>query len=795
MQKASGATSSPTRSSPSTEKSTQQEKDTSKMNREKLGKKLLKSLDKRNIQLEEVNALIVVADLGQTDRRGESALHKACELGHLGIVEALVDHDAAVNAPTKKGWTPLYNAIHVGKGSKDEDEQLKIVNCLLSNGATIDPGERAVELTPLHMALIEKRPKIAEVLVKDTAVLNRPMRNGERALQLAINGGYPAIAMSMIQCGADVNVTDSQGYTPLHLAIQKGYSDVAIELLRYYADVTIKTPDGKTALHLVIENELQDVALRLITYQNCGVNEPSPDGLMPLHMAIMKRQEQVSIRLFDYYANPMEKTLDGKTPLLLAIEHDLQEFANKLISYKHGVNEPGSDGRMPFHQAIEKKQEGVAKQLFSYYADPMAKDPKTQMTPLCLAILNGLNDLASQLISYKHGINDETPRGEFPIHLVVNKEPCDLTLLRNLLGNVENVDAADATGSTALHIACKRGNLEAVDVLLSYYAETNVLDFDGRTPLYWATHVKQPQLEMVRNLLKKAANPNLRGDKADGVVPLHSAAQAGRSDVVRLLLTYNADHTLLDQKQQLALHWAVSLGGDTETVRLLLEAGEESVHLLDDHNQSPMHLAVKYGHVDIVRLLRDHDANANDRDNPFGRTALHYAANSGNVDVMDTLLDMGSTAIDQADNHGQTALHWASMTGRDEIVRKLLGKGANTGLVNKDDRTCRQEAEMNQEVEVLKVLDEFDAKATTTQAKTTESERQSVSEHEEVLAAAASSPESAAGSSKEESQKSSKKKEGKLRDLATRVRKAFRKGDAQRLEHPDGAGPSIESKK
>ncbi len=75
-------------------------------------------------------------------------------------------------------------------------------------------------------------------------------------------------------------------------------------------------------------------------------------------------------------------------------------------------------------------------------------------------------------------------------------------------------------------------------------------------------------------LLELGADPNTRGtfggpDHGDGVTALHLAAQAGRSDAVRLLLDHGADRTLRD-----ALHdgtpagWA-AFGGHRELAELL----------------------------------------------------------------------------------------------------------------------------------------------------------------------------------------------------------------------------------
>ena len=52
-------------------------------------------------------ALDAGLDLGQTNARGETALHGAANRGADSIVQFLVDHGAKLDPKTKQGFTPL----------------------------------------------------------------------------------------------------------------------------------------------------------------------------------------------------------------------------------------------------------------------------------------------------------------------------------------------------------------------------------------------------------------------------------------------------------------------------------------------------------------------------------------------------------------------------------------------------------------------------------------------------------------------------------------------------------------
>ena len=64
-------------------------------------------------------------------------------------------------------------------------------------------------------------------------------------------------------------------------------------------------------------------------------------------------------------------------------------------------------------------------------------------------------------------------------------------------------------GMTALHYAAKAGHVEVLRILLdSEKINVDVTDDGGWTPLIWA--VEHDQIEAVKLLLKRNADPNLR---------------------------------------------------------------------------------------------------------------------------------------------------------------------------------------------------------------------------------------------------------------------------------------------
>ncbi|KAJ1382996.1 ankyrin repeat-containing domain protein, partial [Ochromonadaceae sp. CCMP2298] len=59
-------------------------------------------------------------------------------------------------------------------------------------------------------------------------------------------------------------------------------------------------------------------------------------------------------------------------------------------------------------------------------------------------------------------------------------------------------------GATAVHLACVKGHLDVLRLLLEKGADTDAKDVDGMTALHWASQQGHP--EVLRLLLEKGAN-------------------------------------------------------------------------------------------------------------------------------------------------------------------------------------------------------------------------------------------------------------------------------------------------
>ena len=82
---------------------------------------------------------------------------------------------------------------------------------------------------------------------------------------------------------------------------------------------------------------------------------------------------------------------------------------------------------------------------------------------------------------------------------------------------------------------------------------------------------------------------------------------------------------------------------------------------------TPLMDAASQGHVDIVRLLMSHGADANAQ-SACGNSALMYACSAGHEDVVQELLKIGANVEDNNEN-GHTPLMEAASAGHVGVAK------------------------------------------------------------------------------------------------------------------------------
>jgi ankyrin repeat protein len=267
-----------------------------------------------------------------------------------------------------------------------------------------------------------------------------------------------------------------------------------------------------------------------------------------------------------------------------------------------------------------------------------------------------------------------------------------------LLDRGEDVKAAEADGTTALHWAAQRDDAATVALLLDAGADASAANRFKVTPLELAA--TNGNAEIVERLLAAGADANARS--REGQTPLMSAALNGRVGAVDALLARGADvHAWETYRGQTALMLAAG-EGNVDAMRSLIAAGA-GVNVQSKSGFTPLLFAVRNAQLDAVRLLVEHGANVNDLA-PDGTSALNVGIVNAFYEVASVLLDHGADpnlpdargsplhtiawlrkpgATDRAGGVGELATAAPRPTGKVtslELALKLLDHGADPNV-------------------------------------------------------------------------------------------------------------------
>lgn len=169
--------------------------------------------------------------------------------------------------------------------------------------------------------------------------------------------------------------------------------------------------------------------------------------------------------------------------------------------------------------------------------------------------------------------------------------------------------------------------------------------------------------------------------------PLACAAFQGNLQLVQLLVDA-ADSEMLEKTDPKTGQTPLMLAaryGHHEIVAVLVSAGAQ-LNRVDSDGWTALKSASWGGHVECVKHLVESGAEVN-RCDTGGRTPLSAAAWCGHEEVVKLLVEFGGV-VDWQDHEGRTSLMSAAYLGHQGIVQLLLSFGADPNLVDPDSRTA-----------------------------------------------------------------------------------------------------------
>lgn len=519
-------------------------------------------------------------DINQTGDEDIGGLYQAIKHNNIKAVKFFIENNANVEIATFDGTTPLVLAI--------EENKPKIVELLIKEGKANIYGVYAKETEkyPIYCAVKNKNLNMIKILLNN----NFDLKRESYILSYAMENSDENIVKYLVENGADM-------YSYEITALYQAVLNLNPKLVEYFLDkgASIEKAGGTD----VYGNIMMAAA---------GSKFNNSNDKSPVDLTLLEKSAENSAKITEMLIGKADKniindSLEGKTPLIIAVGNSYIDTAKILIENGANINAVDFEG----------------------------------WSALSYAVNNGDIEIAKLLLENKAKIKDEL--------LIAIKSPIvesSINIMKLLIDNKANINYTDENGFNPLNIAIESGDMELTKFLITNGANVNSLMQDGVSLIGYA--IAQNNMDLLQILIENGANVNYTGGDSWAKTPLQTASRLGLDNVVRILLTRNADINAVDMNGNTALHTA-ALNSQLSVVKLLLKKNP-SLDIQNKVGNTALHLAVISGNIDIVGELVLKGANTRIRNND-GKYPRDIARANNSAAIFEVLREAENKNINQ----------------------------------------------------------------------------------------------------------------------------------------------------
>lgn len=469
-------------------------------------------------------------DINQTDKKGNTAIMLASEIGMTSMVSLLVDAQAdtdienvnaesAFSLAVKNKHFDCLNLLLSANGKKSNKTLLKYICTLCAegnstilkhilSGHTVDIGAKYKHKTPLEYCLDfevkhlddDKEPWACINLLLRSKVNVKNQAGTDALCRACVRGKIDTVRM-LLKSGVDPNIRskgkENDVFVPILMAATCPSYECVDALIKSGADVNVGDDGGSTALHCAAMSKNTKKLISRLIEAGAKVNAKDSEGLTPLYCASQFSDDGAVKALLEAGANPNIGDKEHGSILLYAVlaKRD-SEIIKLLIEHGSDVNFKDKKGVTALMIAAGNGDAKVMRLLIKNGAD-ISAHANNGVDALLAAIEKGHLNCVEILI--KAGVDLNRPRyfsyGSPPIVEACKWDNADIVRLLIKSGAKVNIPAqkSDLKGYTALMFAAGTGHVENTKILLNAGANFRTKAKDGMTALKLAIAEEQEE--------------------------------------------------------------------------------------------------------------------------------------------------------------------------------------------------------------------------------------------------------------------------------------------------------------
>ena len=607
---------------------------------------------------------------------GDASLHAAIAADcNEEIIQEIIDYGAGVNAVNNRGRTALLLGCFY--------RQMDSVRVLLGAGA--DPTIADKEgFSCLHAAIdLYCSIDILQELIDHGAHTYARRKDGTNALLRACRTGQSESVRFLLEAGADVSITKPNDNTCLHVAVQGNCCKGTLQqIIERGVNVNIVNKMGKTALILACESA-QSESVNLLLEKAADPNICDAISYTALHAAVHGCCTNETLQeIINHKAHLDAQNIHGQTALWLACSYRQQDSVRILLAAGTNTNIADNFGNTSLHSAVfgncSKK---MIRAIINHGADVNATN-KFNETALIISCTKQNIDAIKVLLKAGAGTNIANADGNTCLHAAVDGD-CSKEVLETIIKHDVDVKATNKRNVSALMIACRRGNKDAINILLNTGADPNIARYLGDTCLHDAVRGNCSK-EILQTIISHGADVNATNTINETALII--SCRMGNIDAINVLLNAGAETLISTIDGETCLHAAADGDCSKDVLEIIISQCVD-VNATNQRNASALMIACKRGDIDAINLLLNTGADPNiARD--LGDTCLHDAVRGDcSKEVLQTIISHGAD-VNATNTINETALIISCRTGNIDAINVFLNAGAETLISTIDGDTC-----------------------------------------------------------------------------------------------------------